>query len=70
MERTVLETGQQPMTTPWCRGAEMSLSQADSPLPTQSALTSVLLATLRLFDFHQNPNQGSVEFSHQEFNQN
>lgn len=30
----------------WCRRDEMSLSQADSPLPTLSAVTSVLLATL------------------------
>lgn len=30
----------------------MILSQADSPLPTLSALTSVLLATSHLFDFH------------------
>lgn len=46
MKSAVLKTGQKPKTTSWCRGDEMSLSQADSPLPTLSALTSVLLATL------------------------
>lgn len=52
MEGAVLETGQQPTTTFWCRRAEISLRQADSSLPTLSALTSVLLASLRVFHFH------------------
>lgn len=51
MKRAGLETGQQPTTTSWCREAEVSLSQVNSPLPTPSSLAPQLLATLHLLIF-------------------